>query len=251
MFEISKIFRTFAVHFPKQSNMITTLRSIPEIFPTFYTGVSDEETLRRVVDGYMDACYTPEDLYQWIERQGDPYRREACAVLTIARIRERSTDEDDDFRLNPQLYEETILPALKRIIRYAQSDQYAEEMLYEEGVKQEEQTNEYTRPASRVDRLEEQMAYALNEIKRLKDKPAANYCTYIVPSDIKSAQEIEADLRSAAEKDAPTLAGYLERALTLGYLNFGRDSKKIIFSTLDERYHMGYSYDNFKRYFRY
>lgn len=248
---ISKKNRIFAVPFPKLSYMITTLRSIPEIFPTFYTGVSDEETLRRMVDGYMDECYEAQDLYRWIERQNDPYRREACAVLTITRIKERSQDEDDDFRLNPQIYEERILPELKRIIRYAQSDQWAEEMLYAEGVRQDEKTGKYTLSDSRMDRLEEQVAYALNEIKKLRDKPDTNYCTYIVPSDIKPAQEIEADLRSAAEKDAPTLAGYLERALTLGYLNFGRDSKKVIFCTLDERYHMGYSYDNFKRYFHY
>lgn len=227
-----------------------TFRNLSDIFPDFYLGVRDEELLRRMVDAHLEECFGVEDLYNWIERLPDPYLREACTVITDARIRERTKDEDDDFRMNVQLYEEQVLPNLKRIMRYAQTDQIAEEMLYEEGARSVTQTCPQVEKQSRLDRLEEQVSYLTHEMQKMRNAPTKSTCPYIIPNDYKSADEIDNELRQAAIKDAPTLSNYLMRAAKIGYLNFGQDSKKTIFATLAALYPISYQYDNFKRYFR-
>lgn len=220
-----------------------TYRPLADIFPPYYLGTTDEETLRRVVDMHLNDCYSPDDLHAWIARRSDPYEREAYAVLTIQRIHERSADEDDEFRLDPTLFAETVEPHLRRIIRHAQTDQLAEEMLTQEAAQSAHAEMPQQETHHRFLRLEQQVAYLTHEVDKLRaGAMRRDTCPYIIPSHIKSQDDIDSDLRRFAALSAQKFADHLHRMQAAEYLDFGTDSAADIYQHMDRCYHIGRLY---------
>ncbi|MGN0235186.1 MAG: hypothetical protein ACI4BD_02575 [Paludibacteraceae bacterium] len=230
-----------------------TYRPLADIFPPYYLGTTDEDTLRRVVDMHLNNCYSVEDLHTWISRRTDPYEREAYAVLTIRRIQDRSRDPDDDFLLNPDLFAEAVEPRLRYIIRHAQTDQLADEMLYREaahGVCADTPRQELN---SRFERMEKQVAYLAHEVEKMKAGTLkTDTCPYIIPSPVKSQDDIEADLRRFAALSAQKFIDHLHRMQSLRYLDFGTDSASDIYAHMDNCYHISrrYQLDTFRKAWR-
>ena len=220
-----------------------TYRPLADIFPPYYLGTTDEETLRRVVDMHLNDCYSPDDLHAWIARRPDPYEREAYAVLTVRRIHERSLDPDDDFCLRPDVFAEAVEPPLRRIIRHAQTDQLAEEMLTQEAAQSAHGETPRQELHSRFERMEKQMAYLTHEVEKMKANALRrDTCPYIIPSHIKSQDDIEADLRRVATLSAQKFADHLRRMQSLRYLDFGTDSAADIYAHMDRCYHISQLY---------
>lgn len=72
-------------------------------------------------------------------------------------------------------------------------------------------------------------------------------CEFITPTDIKSAEDIDKEIRDAAKQPASVLAAYIKRALKLGYLDFGKLSMPKVFEKIKAHYQISYSYDNFRK----
>lgn len=81
-------------------------------------------------------------------------------------------------------------------------------------------------------------------------------CTYLVREKISemgidTPEQVEAEMRAEAEKDAKHFAAWLRRKEKAGILNFHGDTKKQILITLQEHFPTmkRYSYNNFIAYF--
>ena len=81
-------------------------------------------------------------------------------------------------------------------------------------------------------------------------------CTYLVPEKISemgidTPEQVEAEMRAEAEKDAKHFAAWLRRKEKAGILHFHGDTKKQILATLQEQFPnmKRYTYNNFIAYF--
>ena len=81
-------------------------------------------------------------------------------------------------------------------------------------------------------------------------------CTYLVPEKISemgidTPEQVEAEMRAEAEKDAKHFATWLRRKEKAGILHFHGDTKKQILATLQAHFPnmKRYTYNNFIAYF--
>lgn len=84
-------------------------------------------------------------------------------------------------------------------------------------------------------------------IKQVEVEETSDICEFIIPNDLKSQEEIEKEMRKAAEQPASVLADYIKRALKLGYLDFGKLSMPKVFDKLQVHFQISYGYDNFRK----
>lgn len=82
---------------------------------------------------------------------------------------------------------------------------------------------------------------------RIIEDHSGEPCEFITPTDIKSAEEVDKEIRDAAKQPASVLAAYIKRALKLGYLDFGKLSMPKVFEKIKAHYQISYSYDNFRK----
>lgn len=150
------------------------LRTYDEIFPATYLNRPDEDTLCRRVRAHLWEVQLPRDVYEWIERMDDPYLREAHATACMHEIADRTADGEGF--CNSYVREE-VENHLGRIIRYAQSDQVAEEMLASD----ENPTAPMRYDASleeRVHNLEQLVGKLLSDAKTPKSDNKPHWPTY-------------------------------------------------------------------------
>ena len=79
------------------------------------------------------------------------------------------------------------------------------------------------------------------------EEDTSDTCEFIIPNDLKSIEEIEQEMRKAAEQSATVFADYIKRALKLGYLDFGKLSMPKVFDKLQVHFQISYGYDNFRK----
>lgn len=78
---------------------------------------------------------------------------------------------------------------------------------------------------------------------------APSLCSYIIPNDIKPMEEIEKEMKLAAETSAPALVNYLKMADSLGYIKLPNDAAKTIYENLKQHFGLKYSYSNWMLYY--
>lgn len=222
-------------------------RTTEDIYPSYYFAPPmDEDVHRECMSHLNESIQVARDVYDWIERKDCPYMREHYATM-MARCLTENAEEGMVLEYSLRLEVEA---RLVRIIREAQTDQVAEEMVHKEqqqmGLNPEPpcpvQTERYT-AEERLRQMERQIAYLKQEVKNLYSERSTPMCSYIMPGQIKTRQEIDAELREACCKSAPALANYLKKAQTIGYLDFRGDSLGTIYDTLCQYYPIRYKYD--------
>lgn len=80
------------------------------------------------------------------------------------------------------------------------------------------------------------------------DNTEAVLCTYIIPNDIKPMEEIEKEMAQVA-KHANTLARYIKKALSLGYIDLRGDDAKTIYTNLKNHFGFKFQYRNWATYY--
>ena len=107
---------------------MTTLRDLDMIY-SGYANPLPEDYIRRTIAVRFSECQCERDAYEWIERNDNPYEREAYATLFLRMLSERN----EDMQINTCV-RENIEERLSKIIRGARNDQVAEEALAREGL---------------------------------------------------------------------------------------------------------------------
>lgn len=171
------------------------LRTIDDIFPDYYLGKPDETYLRRTVEAHIECAQLPDDLHLWIDREQCPYMREAYATALMQDLADRTSDPD---RAMDSMVRIQVEDALRRIIRHAQAEQNAEELLYAENLTQAPTSTGYQPDEdSHIRALERNVAYLqqeIHDIKRLLTMQQAHDPAYLWPSY--TAQATEGDKRT-------------------------------------------------------
>lgn len=157
----------------------------------------------------------PEDIYRWIDRETCPYMREAYAGTCLMLLEE--WQEDEEHRLRYDVREVAELE-LRKIIRYAQTDQIAEERLAAElGVKD----NPATRDASlteRMNQMELRMGQMSQEIAELKARHQTQEAGHHWPMFT----------AKATEEEKKTFEDYLRRICLSKKRNMTTEIKKYL-----------------------
>lgn len=212
--------------------MIYKPRDISAIFPDYYIGAPDEQFVRRRCATHMGEATMPEDIYRWIDRETCPYMREAYAGTCLSLLEE--WQEDEEHRLRYDVREMAELE-LRKIIRYAQTDQIAEERLAAElGVKD----NPATRDASATEHLLQlqlqvsQLVKDVAELKARHQSPCveAHWPMFTAKATDAEKQAFEARLRAFCTSTKRThsheVKGYLELKESEGIITRPAELKK-------------------------
>lgn len=227
------------------------IRTSADIYPSYYLDPPQDEDIRRECMAHLNEnVQVARDVYEWIDRKDCPYQREHYAGMTAQCLSEMIADGarmDYGLRLEIEAH-------LHACIRYAQTDQIAEEIV----AKEQQQTASRTSPAyainpvqytheERLRHMERQIEHLSRVVNKLMKENDTAVCSYIMPGTIKSMAEIDAELRNECAKSSPELANYLKMAQVMNYLDFRGDSLPTIYETLSECYAIRYKYDTFFR----
>lgn len=227
------------------------IRPSTDIYPPYYLDPPQDEEVRRECMAHLnDSVQVARDVYGWIDRKNCPYRREHYAGMMTQCISELL---EDGFQINYELRLEVEAKLLK-IIRYAQTDQVAMEIV----AKERQQQLPDSRPEYAVDperytheermqHMERQVDNLTRLVERLVKEKETHVCSYIMPGQIKTMVEIDQELRDACGHSGPTLAKYLKKAQALRYVDFRGDGLPTLYETLRSYYTMHCGYDAFYR----
>lgn len=180
------------------------IRDFEDIFPSYYVNPPEEYLVRRHCDAHLTNSSMPRDAYEWIERKTNPYEREAYASVTYHLISEHCVE--DGWRLDYCVREE-IEDHLKNIIRHAQTEEMAEEMLNSEGISSGNTfvTQNSTPFGESFGRLQDQVKYITSEVKAIKAQLAPKSKSAVIVSEIFTQEPVKAcltKLQSAGILDA-------------------------------------------------
>lgn len=227
------------------------IRSHQDIYPIYYLDPPWDEDVRRECMAHLNEnVQVPRDVYGWIKRKNCPYQREHYAGMMaqcLSEMQEEGMRMDYGMRLE-------VEARLHEIIRYAQTDQIAEEILAKERQQMAMEAKPiyavnptYYTSEERMQHLERQVDHLTQVVENLKNEQDTPVCSYIMPNEIRSKVEIDSDLRQACAQSGPALAKYLKKAQAMAYMDFRGDGLPMIYETLRRYYTIGCKYDAFYR----
>lgn len=170
-------------------------RPLTDIFPVGYPFLPTEAEVRRKCRQWLDIAHDEYNLLiitGQINQIVNPYLKEYTTVVMHNLLLKEAADPYSDYRLNNACLE-VLENDFRRIIRNAWNEQGDEEMACateEKGLIRPNSTDTL-HSTSRMDRLEEQMAYVLHEVHKMQHNPNNGAAAPLKFQYIKSENPVE------------------------------------------------------------